>query len=161
MFIVVFFVLLILLVLTHEIGHFAAARLCKVKVEEFGIGFPPRIWGYKRGETIYSVNCIPLGGFTKLLGEEDPTAEGSLASKSIPARILVLGAGSLLNILLPIILFSMAFMIPHNVTHEKVMIKEVAANSPAQAAGIQAGDRILQINGKDSEPGRFKLPYPA
>jgi len=158
MFIVVFLVLLILLVLTHEIGHFAAARLCKVKVEEFGIGFPPRAWGIKRGETIYSINWIPLGGFTKLLGEEDPTAEGSLASKSIPARILVLGAGSLLNILLPILLFCMAFMIPHSMTHESVMIKEVAENSPAQAAGIQAGDRILQVNGHDVQ-NRGELSY--
>jgi regulator of sigma E protease len=149
MFIVVFLALLILLVLTHEIGHFAAARLCKVKVEEFGIGFPPRIWGFKRGETMYSINWIPLGGFTKLLGEEDPSAEGSLASKSIPARILVLGAGSLLNILLPIILFTLAFMIPHMATHESVIIKDVAANSPAQAAGILAGDRILSINGHE------------
>ena len=149
MFVVVFLVLLILLVLTHEIGHFAAARLCKVKVEEFGIGFPPRIWGFKRGETVYSINWIPLGGFTKLLGEEDPTAEGSLASKSIPARILVLGAGSLLNILLPIILFAMAFMIPHLATHEHVIIQDVAANSPAQAAGILPGDRVLSINGHE------------
>ncbi|MBN1375704.1 MAG: site-2 protease family protein [Dehalococcoidia bacterium] len=149
MFIVVFFALLILLVLTHELGHFAAARLCKVKVEEFGIGFPPRIWGFKRGETIYSINWIPLGGFTKLLGEEDPSAEGSLASKSIPARVLVLGAGSLLNILLPIILFSIAFMIPHNATRESVIIKDVAASSPAQAAGIQPGDRVLSVNNHD------------
>lgn len=149
MFIIVFFALLIVLVLTHELGHFAAARLCKVKVEEFGIGFPPRIWGFKRGETIYSINWIPLGGFTKLLGEEDPSAEGSLASKSIPARILVLGAGSLLNILLPIILFSMAFMIPHNMIQEKVIITNVAAGSPAQAAGIQQGDRILSVNNRE------------
>ena len=158
MFIVVFVVLLILLVLTHEVGHFAAARLCKVKVEEFGIGFPPRIWGFKRGETIYSINWIPLGGFTKLLGEEDPTAEGSLASKSIPARILVLGAGSLLNILLPIILFSMAFMIPHTVTQEHVLIQDVAANSPAQAAGIRPGDRVLSVNGRDIQ-NRGELSY--
>lgn len=149
MFIVVFFALLVLLVLTHELGHFAAARLCKVKVEEFGVGFPPRIWDFKRGETIYSINWIPLGGFTKLLGEEDPTAEGSLASKSIPARILVLGAGSLLNILLPIILFSIAFMIPHNVTQESVIIKGVADGSPAQAAGIQPGDRVLRVDNHD------------
>jgi regulator of sigma E protease len=149
--IVVFFILLILLVLTHEIGHFAAAKWCKVKVEEFGIGFPPRIWGYKFHDTIYSINWIPLGGFTKMLGEEDPTAEGSLASKSIPARVLVLVAGSLLNILLPILLFTMAFMIPHNQLMEKVMIQDVAAGSPAQAAGIEPGDRIVAINGHNIE----------
>jgi len=144
--IVVFFALLILLVLTHEIGHFGAAKLTKVKVEEFGIGFPPRIWGFKRGDTIYSINWIPFGGFTRLLGEEDPSQQGSLASKSIPVRIFVLAAGSLLNILLPILLFTIAFMIPHNVVSEKVIIKEVAAGSPAQMAGIEPGDRIVEIN---------------
>jgi regulator of sigma E protease len=145
--ILVFLALLIILVITHELGHFTAAKLTKVKVEEFGIGFPPKIFGIKRGETIYSINAIPLGGFTRLLGEEDPTMPGSLASKSIPARIFVLSAGSILNILLPILLFSISFMIPHDVTMEKVMIKDVADGSPAQAAGIEAGDRILSING--------------
>ena len=145
--IVVFLALLILLILTHELGHFAAAKISKVKVEEFGLGLPPKIWGFKYGETIYSINAIPFGGFTRLLGEEDPTTPGSLASKSIGARIFVLSAGSLLNILLPILLFTISFMIPHDVTSEKVLIKEVAVGSPAQAAGIEAGDRIVEING--------------
>lgn len=156
--IVVFVVILIGLVLTHEFGHFITAKLCKVKVEEFGIGFPPRIWGIKRGETVYSINAIPIGGFTKLLGEEDSTQKGGLASKSIPVRILVLSAGSLLNLLLPVLLFSIAFMVPHNVTMEKVMIKEVAAESPAQTAGIQAGDRVLKVNEK-SLNNRGELSY--
>jgi len=145
--ILVFLAVLILLILTHEIGHFAAAKISKVKVEEFGLGLPPKIWGFKYGDTIYSINAIPFGGFTRLLGEEDPTAPGSLASKSIGARIFVLSAGSVLNILLPIILFTISFMIPHDVTVEKVLIKEVAAGSPAQSAGIEAGDRIVEING--------------
>ncbi len=145
--IVVFLALLILLILTHELGHFAAAKMSKVKVEEFGLGLPPKIWGFKYGETIYSINAIPFGGFTRLLGEEDPSTPGSLASKSIGTRIFVLSAGSLLNILLPIILFTISFMIPHDVTMEKVLIKEVAVGSPAQTAGIEAGDRILEING--------------
>ncbi|MFA5399112.1 MAG: M50 family metallopeptidase [Dehalococcoidia bacterium] len=145
--IVVFVVLLIVLILTHEIGHFAAAKMSKVKVEEFGLGLPPRIWGFKYGETIYSINWIPFGGFTRLLGEEDPSTPGSLASKSIGTRFFVLVSGSLLNILLPIVLFTVSFMIPHDVTIENVLIKEVAAGSPAQAAGIQAGDRIVEVNG--------------
>jgi regulator of sigma E protease len=145
--ILVFLAVLILLILTHELGHFAAAKISKVKVEEFGLGLPPKIWGFKYGDTIYSINAIPFGGFTRLLGEEDPTAPGSLASKSIGARIFVLSAGSLLNILLPIVLFTISFMIPHDVTVENVLIKEVAAGSPAQAAGIEAGDRIVEING--------------
>ena len=66
--IVVFLALLIVLILTHEIGHFAAAKMSKVKVEEFGLGLPPKIWGFKYGETIYSINAIPFGGFTRLLG---------------------------------------------------------------------------------------------
>lgn len=156
--ILVFAAILILLVLTHEFGHFITAKLCKVKVEEFGIGFPPRLWGFKKGETLYSINAIPIGGFTKLLGEEDPSEPGSLASKSIPVRILVLGAGSLLNILLPVLLFTISFMIPHNVTMEKVMITEVAAGSPAQAAGIETGDRVLKIDDK-SVNNRGELSY--
>jgi len=145
--IVVFIVLLIVLILTHEIGHFAAAKMSKVKVEEFGLGLPPRIWGFKYGETIYSINWIPFGGFTRLLGEEDPSTPGSLAGKSIGTRIFVLSAGSLLNILLPIVLFTVSFMIPHDVTIENVLIKEVAIGSPAQISGIEAGDRILEVNG--------------
>ena len=104
--------ILVLLVFAHEFGHFITAKLSHVKVEEFGIGFPPKIVSFKRGETTYSLNAIPLGGFTKMLGEEDPNLPGSLASKSIPIRVLVLSAGSLMNILLPLLLFSISFMIP-------------------------------------------------
>jgi len=140
--------ILILLVFAHEFGHFITAKLTHVKVEEFGIGFPPRLISFKRGETIYSLNAIPLGGFTKMLGEEDPTLPGSLASKSIPVRLLVLSAGSLMNILLPILLLSISFMIPHDMVLEKVQVKEVASGSPAQIAGIESGDTILAINNR-------------
>jgi regulator of sigma E protease len=87
-----------------------------------------------------------LGGFTKMVGEEDPTLPGSLAGKSIPVRILVLSAGSLMNILLPVLLFSISLMIPHNMILEKVQVQEVATGSPAQTAGIVPGDTILSIN---------------
>jgi len=156
--ILVFLALLILLILTHEIGHFAAAKMSKVKVEEFGLGLPPRIWGFKYGETIYSINWIPFGGFTRLLGEEDPSTPGSLASKSIGTRFFVLVSGSLLNILLPIVLFTVSFMIPHGVPVENVLIKEVAVGSPAQTAGIEAGDRILEVNGRTIK-NRAELSY--
>ena len=145
--IVIFIAILVLLILAHELGHFMTAKLSGVKVEEFGIGFPPRLLSFKRGDTVYSLNAVPLGGFTKLLGEEDPTLRGSLASKSIATRVLVLSAGSLMNILLPIVLFSAAFMIPHDMLLEKVQIEEVAPGSPAQSAGIEPGDTILEING--------------
>jgi len=146
--IVSFIGILVLLIFAHEFGHFITAKLAHVKVEEFGIGFPPRIVGFKWGETVYSLNAIPLGGFTKMLGEEDPTLPGSLASKSIPIRFLVLSAGSLMNILLPILLFSISFMIPHNMISETVQVKEVASGSPAQIAGVEPSDTILAINGR-------------
>lgn len=139
--------MLVMLVFAHEFGHFITAKLARVRVEEFGIGFPPRLFSFKRGETTYSLNAIPLGGFTKLSGEEDPSIPGGLSSKSIPIRFLVLSAGSLMNILLPILLFSISFMIPHDVIQEKVQIQEVASGSPAAIAGIEPGDSILAING--------------
>ena len=145
--IISFIGILIVLVFAHEFGHFITAKLARVKVQEFGIGFPPRIVSFKRGETTYSINAIPLGGFTKMVGEEDPTLPGSLASKSIPVRILVLSAGSLMNILLPILLFSISFMIPHDMILEKVQVEEVATDSPAQTAGMEPGDIILAVNG--------------
>lgn len=146
--IVSFIIVLAVLILAHEFGHFITARLTGVKVEEFGIGFPPRIFSFKRGDTVYSLNAVPLGGFTKMLGEEDPTLQDSLASKSIATRVLVLSAGSVMNILLPILLFMIAFMIPHDMLLEKVKIQEVAPDSPAQSAGIEPGDTILEINGR-------------
>ena len=91
--IVAFLAVLIVLVLAHECGHFFTARATGVRVEEFGIFFPPRLFSIKRGETRYSINAVPLGGFVKLAGEEDPSVAGSLAGKSTGVRILVLAAG--------------------------------------------------------------------
>ena len=76
-----------IMVLAHEVGHFFAARRAGVKVEEFGIGYPPRLLTVaKRGDTEFTINAIPVGGFVRMLGEEDPEAPGSLASKSRLAR---------------------------------------------------------------------------
>lgn len=146
--IVSFLGVLLVLIFAHEFGHFITAKLAHVKVEEFGIGFPPRLFSFKKGETVYSLNAIPLGGFTKLVGEEDPSMPGSLASKSIPIRFLVLTAGSLMNIILPIFLLTMSYMIPHSVVQEKVLIKDVVTGSPAQSAGIEPGDIVLKINNR-------------
>ena len=136
------------IILAHEFGHFITAKLSGVKVEEFGLGYPPRIFGIKRGETIYSVNWLFIGGFTKMSGEEDPSAPRSLASKSRATRALVLAAGAIVNALLPFILFSVAYMVPHTIVSGQVTVQEVAAASPAEAAGIVPGDIILSVNGK-------------
>ena len=147
--IVIAIVIFSVIILAHEFGHFFTAKRSGVVVEEFGLGYPPKIFGFKRGETLYSLNAIPFGGFCKMLGEEDPEAPGSFASKSHATRFLILIGGSLINILLPIVLFSIAFMIPHNILIENVQITEVAQNSPAQMAGIEQGDIILEIDNRE------------
>jgi len=146
--IVSFIAVLVVIILAHECGHFFTAKACGVRVEEFGLGFPPRLLSVRRGETRYSLNAIPVGGFVKMAGEEDPGVPGSLASKSIGARILVLSAGSLMNFLLPVVLLSVAFMIPYNAVSGQVLVEEVAPGSPAERAGIESGDTLLTVNGK-------------
>ena len=146
--VIAFLGVLVVLIIAHEFGHYITAKAAGVTVEEVGIGFPPRLLSFKRGGTIYSLNAIPLGGFAKMAGEEDSKVAGSLASKSIPARLLTLSAGSLMNLLLPLLLFSVAFMVPHNIVYGQVQVDEVAANSPAARAGIVTGDTILEVNGQ-------------
>jgi regulator of sigma E protease len=136
------------ILLAHELGHFISAKVVKVRVEEFGLGFPPRLLSIKRGETLYSLNAIPFGGFNKLAGEEDPEVSSGLARRSIPIRLLVIGAGSLMNILLALLLFSIVFMIPQDVINGNVLIEEVAPDSPAAIAGLMPTDTIVSLNDK-------------
>ena len=147
--IVAFLAVIAVLIIAHELGHFFTAKAAGVRVEEFGLGYPPRLLSLKRGPTTYSLNAIPLGGFVKMAGEEDPKVPDSLASKSIGTRLLVLSAGSIMNALLPLLLFSMAFMIPHDIVVGQVLVEEVAPGSPAEMAGIEAGDTIISINDKE------------
>ena len=146
--VIAFIGILAVLIIVHELGHFITAKASRVKVEEFGLGFPPRLLSIKRGETRYSLNAIPLGGFIKMAGEEDPKVTGSLASKGIGTRLLILSAGSLMNALLPLLLLSIAFMVPHDMLTGQVAVEEVAPSSPAASAGIESGDVILSINEK-------------
>lgn len=147
--IVVGIVVLSVLVLVHELGHFIAAKATHCYVEEFGLGFPPRVWGKKIGETVYSINWIPFGGFNKISGEVDPAAPRALAARSHAVRALVISGGIILNLLLPFLLMIMAYMIPHNIVDGTVLVKEVAEASPAQLAGIVPGDKIISVNGKE------------
>jgi len=144
-----------LMVLAHEVGHFIVARRAGVKIEEFGIGYPPRILTFaKRGETEFTLNLIPVGGFVRMLGEEDPQAPGSLASKSKLARGLVLSAGSIMNILLAVALLSGVYMIgtlTADVNEPGAGIYEVMAGSPADLAGLELGDTVVAVDGQAVE----------
>ena len=151
--IVIGIIVLSVLVIVHELGHFIPAKLSGVWVEEFGLGMPPRIWGKKRGDTIYSINWIPFGGFNKLSGEVDPTAPRALAAKSHFVRLAVLSGGIIMNLILPFILLAVAYMVPHNIVVGEIVVQEVNASSPAQTAGILPGDTILSVNGKPLNNG--------
>ncbi len=141
-----FILVLTPIILIHELGHFVAARLSGIRIEEFGIGFPPRaVTLFKRGGTIYSLNWIPLGGFVRPAGEDDPNVPNGLASASKRARFFTLIAGSGANILFALLLFWIAFMI--GPPRYEVSIPEVVPGSPAERAGIQEQDVILEING--------------
>ena len=139
--------ILSLLMLVHELGHFVTARRAGVVVQEFGFGLPPRAFGYEYKGVIYSLNWIPFGAFVKMLGEEDPTSEGSFASKSKLTRSIILAAGSAMNFFLAVVVFAFAYMTGWP-TPVEVEIAEVAADSPAQAAGLMAGDVVLSVDGQ-------------
>jgi regulator of sigma E protease len=148
--IVLFLMTLFVAICLHELGHFIAARRAGVKVEEFGIGMPPRLFGIKRGETIYSLNAIPIGAFVKAAGEDDPTVPRSLAGKGPWARLGVYAAGPLVNVLLAFVLLSAFFALPVSfITGNGLMVHSVTAGSPAAEAGIKPGDIIRKIDGQD------------
>jgi regulator of sigma E protease len=147
--ILVFVGILIGLIVVHEVGHFVTAKLTGVRVLEAGLGYPPRIWGKEFRGTIYSINWIPLGGFVRMLGEEDPSDPASLAAKPAWVRLVVLSAGSAMNFALPFILFTVSFMIPRDVPVGLTQIVQVMDNSPAAEAGLAEGDVIFAVNGKE------------
>ncbi|MFH1971176.1 MAG: site-2 protease family protein, partial [Patescibacteria group bacterium] len=141
------------LILIHELGHFLAAKKSGVYVEEFGIGLPPRIFGKKIGETIYSVNALPFGGFVRLHGEN--SLEGvkypkkSFLKKSKKTRILIITAGVLMNFIVGILAFSITYSfsgIPRSTGNVKVI--EVVSGSPAQISGILVGDVVKKVDEK-------------
>jgi len=147
--IILFLVTLLVAIYLHELGHFFAARRAGVKVEEFGIGIPPRLFGIKRGETVYSLNAIPIGAFVKAAGENDPTVPRSLAGKGPWTRLGIFAAGPLVNILLAFVLLSAFLALPVSfVTGNGLMVHSVSVNSSAEEAGIEPGDIILEVEGQ-------------
>lgn len=145
-----FIVILLALVVIHEFAHFATAKMFGILVHEFGVGFPPKIWGKQIGETEYTVNWLPIGGFVRLEGEEDPSHPRALASRPAWQRLIVITSGALANLALPVILFGIALMIPHDVQASRAMISTVVEGAPAAEAGLLEGDIIFAIDGRDT-----------
>jgi regulator of sigma E protease len=173
--IIIFIAILLLLVLIHEAGHFFAAKISKVRVEEFAFGFPPRIFSIKKGETNYVFNALPVGGYVKIYGENGEEKEGdkdkSFVNKSPLIKIFILSAGVIMNIVLAYILITISlygttnFQIDSDTNEYKTFLKEgrikdeyfvianVSDNSPAKRAGLSVGDKIhnIYINQEDRE----------
>jgi regulator of sigma E protease len=140
-----FILVLTPIILIHELGHFVAARLSGIRVDEFGLGFPPRaVKLFKRGDTLYSLNWIPVGGFVRPAGEDDPSVPGGLAAASKKARLFTLSAGSGANFLFAIFLLWIAFML--GPPRYRPTVDEIVEDSPAMVAGLMTGDIILEVN---------------
>lgn len=156
--VVVFLAILSILIFVHELGHFLVAKKAGIKVEEFGFGLPPRVWGKKIGETIYSLNLLPIGGFVRLYGENEEergkkeNVSRQFLTKPKKIRAAVAIAGVIMNFILAIVVFSIIYTqlgIPRQTDQVKVM--EVSAGSPAQTAGVRIDDIILKAAGTPIE----------
>jgi len=140
-----------LLVIVHESGHFITAKLAGIKVEQFSVGFGPQLLGWQRGETLYAVRAIPLGGFVKLAGMDGSMDAGPRSFNAHPLwqRFIVIIAGSAFNLMLPaIIFFGVYTTVGRPDVKTPIEVSVVDANTPAYNAGLQAGDVIQSVNGR-------------
>ncbi len=147
--VIAFILILGALVVIHELGHFFTARLSNVRVLEFGIGFPPRAKVLRnKGETLYSLNWLPIGGFVKLEGEDGTDAEDprSFSHQGLAKKLTILVAGVLMNVLLAFVIFTGIAWLASPLVG--VRFFEVQPNSPAAVAGLQAGEAIVAIDGQ-------------
>jgi regulator of sigma E protease len=150
--IVLFIVVLGSLVLVHELGHFVMARLARIRVLEFGIGFPPRAKVLRaRGETLYTLNWLPIGGFVKLEGEDGdaPDDPRSFGRASLPVKLIILVAGVVMNLLVSFLIFTLIAWLATPFVGLK--FDKVQDGSPAAAVGLASGDAILAVNGVQHE----------
>ncbi|MGB4589314.1 MAG: RIP metalloprotease RseP [Clostridiaceae bacterium] len=135
-----------LLVLGHEFGHFIMARLNGVTVEEFSIGMGPRIFKKQGKNTLFSIKALPIGGSVKMFGEtEDESGEGSFFSKSPLRKISIIAAGPIMNLIMALLVL---FTVTLFTGYSSNIVSEVLPGSPAEAAGIEVGDRIVSVNGE-------------
>jgi membrane-associated protease RseP (regulator of RpoE activity) len=150
----VFAVGIILSVFLHETGHFVTARLTGMKATQFFLGFGPRLWSFKRGETEYGVRALPIGAFVRIIGmnnldEVPPQDEGrTYRQATFPRRLLVISAGSIMHVLIAIALLFTIYAVKGEVVEAPgAAVQSVSTNGPAATAGIQSGDTILSVDG--------------
>jgi regulator of sigma E protease len=166
--ILLFIIILAVLILVHEFGHFIVAKKFGIRVDEFGIGFPPKLYGKKLGETEYTINLLPFGGFVKIFGENPdeesthgPDRARSFVHKPKYVQAAVLVAGVFFNLLLAWILISVGFMaglptssqsvqMRQTIQDSRLVVTEVLKNSPAEKSGIVSGDKILALSSGES-----------
>lgn len=136
-----------LLILSHEFGHFIAAKACGVYVEDFSLGMGPRLLKWQGKETQYTLRLLPIGGWCKMVGEdEDSENPRAFCNKKVWQRILIVAAGPLMNFLTAILLFVIVFSTYNSPEN---LVGRVTADSPAAVAGLEYGDRIVEINGEE------------
>lgn len=171
--VIIFLIVLAVLIFVHELGHFLAARACGIRVDAFALGFGPKLFSWKRGETTYALNIIPFGGYVKIFGENPdsesilgPDSARSFSNKPRWQQAIVLAAGVFFNFIFALILYIIIFSVGITATitgferyadrfdNERIMITHVAPDSPAAKSGLEIGDIITNIEGLTVEESR-------
>lgn len=144
---IVFVIVFGLLVFIHELGHFATAKMSGITVHEFALGMGPKLFSHQGEETLYSLRMLPIGGYVRMEGEDELSdKEGSFSQKSPWKRLAVIAAGPIMNFILALVVITALFMMDGFPVNK---IGELVEGAPAQAAGLQVGDEITMIDGKE------------
>ncbi len=148
MYIILAIVALSFMAIAHEYGHFLAAKRSGIAVEEFSLGFGPKVISYKKDETQYSIRLIPFLAYVKIKGEEGESEDpDSFYAKPVSKRLLTILAGPVMNIIIAVLIFFLTYSVYGDISHLSTKLEDVTKDLPAYEAGIRAGDKIVEING--------------